>query len=45
MPHLNPYTEFGYGIETTYFDVGLFASFIKSKYDSIGLKFTFELFK
>lgn len=26
MPHLNPYMEFGYGIETNIFDVGIFVS-------------------
>ena len=45
MPHLNPYLEFGYGVETTFFDVGLFVSAIKTKYDSVGIKFVFELFK
>lgn len=44
MPHLNPYIELGYGIETHVFDVGLFVSSINGKYDSFGLKFTFELF-
>ena len=44
MPHLNPYLEFGYGIGTHVFDVGAFVSFINGKYDTIGFKFTFELF-
>lgn len=44
MPHLNPYVELGYGIETHIFDVGVFVSAIKGKYDSVGFKFTFELF-
>ena len=44
MPHLNPYIELGYGIETHVFDVGVFVGSIKGKYDSFGFKFTFELF-
>ena len=44
MPHLNPYIELGYGIETHVFDVGMFVSSINGKYDSFGFKFTFELF-
>ena len=44
MPHLNPYIELGYGIETHVFDVGAFVSCINGKYDSFGFKFTFELF-
>lgn len=44
MPHLNPYIELGYGIETHVFDVGAFVSCINGKYDSFGIKFTFELF-
>jgi hypothetical protein len=44
MPHLNPYIELGYGIETHAFDVGVFVSSINGKYDSFGFKFTFELF-
>ena len=44
MPHLNPYIELGYGIETHAFDVGVFVSSTNGKYDSFGFKFTFELF-
>lgn len=44
MPHLNPYVELGYGIGTHIFDVGVFVSSINGKYDSVGFKFTFELF-
>lgn len=44
MPHLNPYIELGYGIGTHIFDVGIFVSSISGKYDSVGFKFTFELF-
>ena len=44
MPHLNPYVELGYGIGTHVFDVGAFVSFVKGKYETVGFKFTFELF-
>ena len=44
MPHLNPYIELGYGLGTHIFDVGVFVSSINGKYDSVGFKFTFELF-
>lgn len=44
MPHLNPYVELGYGIETHVFDAGIFVSSINGKYDTVGFKFTFELF-
>ena len=44
MPHLNPYVELGYGIGTHVFDVGGFISLINGKFDTVGFKFTFELF-
>lgn len=44
MPHLNPYVELGYGIGTHIFDVGAFASFVNGQFDTVGFKFTFELF-
>ena len=44
MPHLNPYVELGYGIETHVFDAGVFISSSNGKYDTVGFKFTFELF-
>ena len=44
MPHLNPYIELGYGIGTHIFDVGAFVSSINGKFDTVGFKFTFELF-
>ena len=44
MPHLNPYVELGYGIETHVFDAGVIISSINGKYDTVGFKFTFELF-
>lgn len=44
MPHLNPYVEVGYGIGTHIFDVGVFVSSMNEKFDTVGFKFTFELF-
>lgn len=44
MPHLNPYIEVGYGIGTHIFDVGIFMSSINGQFDTVGFKFTFELF-
>ena len=44
MPHLKPYVELGYGIGTHVFDVGGFVSLINGKFDTVGFKFTFELF-
>lgn len=45
MPHLNPYVELGYGIGTHIFDVGVFVSSINGSFDTVGFKFTFELFR
>ena len=44
MPHLNPYIELGYGIGTHVFDAGVFVSSINGQFDTVGFKFTFELF-
>lgn len=44
MPHLKPYVELGYGIGTHVFDVGGFVSLVNGKFDTVGFKFTFELF-
>ena len=44
MPHLKPYIELGYGIGTHVFDVGAFVSLVNGRYDTVGFKFTFELF-
>ena len=44
MPHLNPYVEVGYGIGTHIFDAGVFVNSMNGKFDTIGFKFTFELF-
>ena len=44
MPHLHPYIELGYGVGTHVFDVGAFVSSVNGRFDTIGFKFTFELF-
>ena len=44
MPHLTPYVEVGYGIGTHIFDAGVFTSIVNGKFDTVGFKFTFELF-
>lgn len=44
MPNLHPYVELGYGIGTHIFDVGVFVSSINGEFDTVGFKFTFELF-
>jgi len=40
-PILPCYTEIGYGIGNYIGDAGIFVSFVKGKYDSVGAKFTF----
>ena len=40
-----PYTELGYGFTCRYFSVGAFASFFGLKFEEVGAKFTFELFR
>jgi hypothetical protein len=44
MPHLNPYVELGYGIGTHVFDFGVFVSTKSGHFDTVGVKWTFELF-
>jgi len=41
----HPYTEVGYGFTTRWMTVGLFASFVKLRYESFEAKFTVELFR
>lgn len=43
--HLNPYVEVGYGLGTYLFDFGLFVGNANGKFQEIGCKFTFELFR
>ncbi len=45
ISHLRPYSEWGYGIETPYIDVGLFASFENAKFHRVGYKFTISIFR
>ena len=44
-PILPCYTEIGYGIGNYIGNAGVFVSFVKEKYDSVGAKFTFGLGK
>ncbi|MFA6830784.1 MAG: DUF5686 family protein [Bacteroidaceae bacterium] len=43
-PLMSPYSELGYGMATSLFDMGFFVGFEKTKFQSCGVKFTFELF-
>jgi len=45
MPSLNPYWEVGYGFGTHLIDLGFFASFEKTKYQRVGVKISYQLFK
>jgi hypothetical protein len=45
MKHLNPYIEFGYGFATHIFDCGIFTSLRNGKFNTVGAKFSFVLFK
>jgi hypothetical protein len=42
-PALPYYTELGYGVGNYIFNVGIFVSFNKSEYGSVGFKFAFEI--
>ncbi len=44
-PVLPSYTEIGYGIGNHIFNIGVFAGFEKEEFQSIGVKFAFELFQ
>jgi hypothetical protein len=44
-PALPSYAEIGYGIGNHLFNIALFAGFSKLNYQSIGIKFAFELFQ
>ena len=39
------YSEIGYGVSTRFVSIGAFASFLKTKIQDVGFKFTFELFR
>ena len=45
IEHSPIYSEVGYGFTTRYISIGAFASFLKTKYQSFGAKFTFQLFR
>lgn len=45
LPVMPSYTELGYGFGNNLFNVAVFAGFRKLNYQSIGVKFTFELFQ
>lgn len=42
---LHPYTELGYGVETPYIDLGIFAGFENASFHKIGCKITISLFE
>lgn len=44
ISHLLPYIEWGYGLETPYFDAGLFVSNQNGQFHSVGFKFTLTFF-
>jgi len=44
-PILPCYTEIGYGVGNFIGDAGVFVSFVKGNYESVGVSFTFELGK
>ena len=45
IAHSRLYSELGYGFTCRFFSVGLFASFLNTKFQESGAKFTFELFR
>ena len=45
LSHLSQYYELGYGFTNRVFSMGVFSGFTKRGYDSIGVKFGFELFE
>jgi hypothetical protein len=45
IEHTRPYFELGYGFTTRYLSTGFFTSFLGSKYEGFGFKFTVELFR
>lgn len=42
---LHPYTEWGYGFTTRLMSIGIFTAFKNTKFDGIGCRFGFELFR
>lgn len=45
VKHLHPYVEYGYGFTNRFFSMGLFAATRNLKFDGVGCRFGFELFK
>lgn len=45
VEHLHPYTEWGYGVTTRLMSLGLFAAFRNARFDGVGFRFGFELFR
>ena len=45
VKHLYPYTEWGYGVSTRLMSLGFFAAFRQGKFDGVGCRFGFELFR
>ena len=45
IAHSRLYSELGYGFTCRYFSVGFFASFLSTRFQETGAKFTFELFR
>ena len=45
VKHLHPYTEWGYGISSRLISLGFFAAFREAKFDGVGCRFGFELFR
>lgn len=45
IAHTRQYSELGYGFSCRYFSVGFFASFLNTRFQESGAKFTFELFR
>ena len=45
IAHTRLYSELGYGFTCRIFSVGIFASFLNTRYQDFGAKFTFELFQ
>ncbi len=45
IAHTRLYSELGYGFTCRYFSVGAFSSFLNTRFQEAGCKFTFELFR
>lgn len=45
IEHTRPYFELGYGFTNRYLSIGLFTSFLNTKIQEFGCKFTLELFR